>query len=560
MKKVVFSLVMTMSICFTGVFTVDAQERTVGLIFNSDSAYVGYTLFKPMQYNTTYLIDNEGLLVHSWESEYQRGMAAYLLENGNLLRTAGAEINEDYPLGAQSGIVQEFSWDGSLVWEYTYSDDTHMLHHGIEPLPDGNVLMIAWEVKSREEIIDAGRDPALIPYEDRLLPDHIIEVEPDGQTGGNIVWEWHLWDHLIQDFDSTKSNYGIVEEHPELMDINFIYNLRFDWPHTNSVDYYEGFDQIVLSFHATSEIMVIDHGTTTEEAAGHTGGRYGRGGDFLYRWGNPRAYRAGTEDDRQLYVQHDARWIESGFPGDGNMTIFNNGRLRPEGDYSSVDEIVPPMDEEGYYYLEPDSPYGPEEPIWIYTSEDPFDFYSMNVSGAQRLPNGNTLICSGDDGEFFEVTHNGEVVWLYINPVNDDGPMYQGDNPVRNHVFNIYRYSPDYPGFEGRDLTPGDPIERYRTDIAEGDVESSSTFALASNHPNPFNASTLIEYNLVSAAEVTIDIYNILGRKVETLKQGEQQAGYYQVVWDASNQSSGTYFYRIETGKYAETRKMVLLK
>ena len=72
-----------------------------------------------------------------------------------------------------------------------------------------------------------------------------------------------------------------------------------------------------MSVCAFSEFWIIDHGTTTAQAAGHTGGRRGRGGDLLYRWGNPRAYRAGTKADRKLFAQHNAHWIPKGLPGAG---------------------------------------------------------------------------------------------------------------------------------------------------------------------------------------------------------------------------------------------------
>ena len=527
----------------------NAQERTMGLLYNSDDAFVGYTLFAPSQYNVTYLIDNNGLLVHSWEGD--RSITdVYLLENGNILR------------GIPRSIVQEVAWDGSIIWEFDYSSNQHRLHHDIEPLPNGNVLMIAREFKTREEAIEAGRNPDLMIL-DTLEPDYVIEVEPDGQYGGNIVWEWHIWDHLIQDFDSTKANYGVVAEHPELMDINFgsiDLGESSDWNHTNSVQYNPGLDQIVLSLRQQSELIVIDHSTTTEEASGHSGGRYGKGGDFLYRWGNPQSYRAGTEEDRRFFLQHDARWIEPGFPGEGNMMVFNNGWSRPGGAFSTVEEIEPPVDSEGNYILDPGPAYGPEEPVWVYIAEDPFDFFSQTMSGAHRLPNGNTLICSGRDGELFEVTADREVAWLYINPVNDDGPMNQGDPPVRNNVFRIHRYAPDYPGFEGRDMTPGDPIERYPTDIVQNPNAIPDEITLFSNYPNPFNASTVIRYSLPHASDIRIDIYNILGRKVETLIQGEQPAGYHQAVWDAFERSSGMYFYRIQAGEYSEARKIMLLK
>ena len=82
--------------------------------------------------------------------------------------------------------------------------------------------------------------------------------------------------------------------------------------HVNAVAYNAELDQIVLSSPHFNEIWIIDHGTTTEEAKGHTGGRWGKGGDILYRWGNPRAYRNGTKLDQRLFYQHNIQWIPKG--------------------------------------------------------------------------------------------------------------------------------------------------------------------------------------------------------------------------------------------------------
>jgi len=80
------------------------------------------------------------------------------------------------------------------------------------------------------------------------------------------------------------------------------------------------------------------------------------------------------------------------------------------------------------------------------------------------------------------------------------------------------------------------------------------------NHPNPFNASTSIKYDLPSSCEVTIEIYDLLGRKIQTLSPGEQQPGLHSIAWKADGYSSGVYFYRIQAGEYIETKKMLLLK
>lgn len=401
-----------------------------------------YTLFAPLQSKTTYLIDDAGGVVRTWDSDYPPGCSVYLLENGNILRCAALHRG-DHPKftgGGSGGLVEEIAPDGSVVWEYRYAGDDHLSHHDIEPMPNGNVLMIAWEFKTAEEAVAAGCDPSLL-RDGVLWPDHIIEVEPAG-GGGEIVWEWHVWDHLVQDYDPARPNYGDIASHPELINLNYgAVHGGADMTHVNSVDYNEELDQVLLSVPRFSEIWIIDHGTNTAEAASHSGGRYGRGGDLLYRWGNPKTYRAAGE--QLLFSQHDANWIEDGYPGEGNITVFNNGNGRPEGEYSSVEEIEPPVDEEGRYMLDPGSAYGPAEPVWSYSARPPEEMFSWNVSGAQRLPNGNTLVCIGADGRLLEVTAAGENVWEYVNPYGIESPK-----GLKNNVFKALKYPAEYPGLQ----------------------------------------------------------------------------------------------------------------
>ena len=400
------------------------------------SPYTGYNLFSSLNSTTTYLMDNDGNVVHSWNTGYTPGNSVYFLENGLLLHT-GNVGNTSFGEGGAGGIVQTIDWDGNVTWEYEYSSSTHVQHHDVEMLPNGNVLMVAWQHRSGDEAISAGRDPSLLS-DGEIWPDSVIEVQPTGPNSGLIVWEWHAWDHLVQDYDSTKSNYGVIADHPELIDLNYAMNGGADWNHINSIDYNEELDQILLSVHNFSEIWVIDHSTTTAEAAGHSGGAAGVGGDLLYRWGNPQTYGAGDASDQQLFAQHDAEWIEAGKPGEGNILIFNNGDGRPEGNYSSIVEITTPLDSDGRYAPASGGAYGPGQPVWTYTSDPPTDFYARNISGQQRLPNGNTLICDGPDGHFFEVTASGETVWEYY---------------TKGVVFRVERYAPEYPGFDGKIMT-----------------------------------------------------------------------------------------------------------
>jgi len=386
----------------------------------------GQILFAPMQSKTAYLIHPNGEVNHTWTSEYRPGEAVCLLEDNSVLFATKLT----YLFGGAGGGIQRIAEDGTLLWDFRYYTDEYLSHHDFEVLPNGNILIIAWEFKTREEAIDAGRDPNKLNG-NSLMPDHIVEVVPTDPSSGDIVWEWHAWDHLIQDYDSHKANYGVVEDHPELIDINFG-SYSADWLHCNSIDYNEGFDQIIISLRTFSEVWVIDHSTTTEEAAGHSGGNSGKGGDLLYRWGNPQAYRAGKPDNQMLFQQHDSKWIEPGYPGEGNILIFNNGNGRPGEDYTSVVEIIPPVDENGSYILESgEKAYGPNNETWVYNT----NFFSWYIGGCQRLPNGNTMICDGPSGEFIEVTPEKDIIWEYENPY---------PNPVQNNVFK-FRYYPSEP-------------------------------------------------------------------------------------------------------------------
>jgi hypothetical protein len=425
---VIFCIVFVLGLCSFPLSFAQPWDRSSD---GGERTLIGYILFAPMNSHTTYLIDYTGTVIHTWPSSYNPGQMAYMLEDNDILRTIRKTYNA--PGGAGGG-VQKISSDGTIEWDFNYYTSDYLSHHDIEPLPNGNVLMIAWEYITRDEAIAAGRNPSFLQG-NILMPDHIIEVEPTGASSGTIVWEWHVMDHLIQDFDPTKENYGVVEDHPELIDFNYGTSNK-DWLHCNSIDYHEEFDQILVSCHNFNEIWVIDHSTTTAEAAGHTGGNSGKGGDLLYRWGNPRAYRAGTASDQKFFGQHDSGWIEPGHPGEGNILVFNNGNGRPGVDYSSVDEIVPPVDEYGTYYLEPGSAYGPEEQIWIYTDDVPSSFFAFFISGAYRLPSGNTLICDGPAGRFFEVTPEMVTVWEFTNPF---------PNIYNNNVFKIQYIPVDEP-------------------------------------------------------------------------------------------------------------------
>ncbi len=369
----------------------------------------GHRLYSPRPGTDTHLVDNEGAIVHTWPSAYAVGLSAYLREDGHLLRAILTNTNVPArALSGGGGGVQLQSFDGSVLWDWRYDTGGVLQHHDIEPLPNGNVLVIAWEEKTVAEALAAGRDPALI--DGTSFPDHVVEVQPTGPTTGQIVWEWHAWDHLIQDLDPTKANFGVVADHPEKIDLNYPPNrVGGELHHLNGIDYDPVNDWIVLSAHTQDEVWVIDHSTTTAEAAGSTGGARGKGGDLLYRWGNPAAYDRGTAAEQTLYKQHSPKFVPLAYPGGGHMTIFSN--QAPGG--SEVVEIELPLDAGGNFVDPGASAWGPAAPVWTYSDAA---FQSLFMSSAERLPNGNTLICSSLQGRIFEVDDAGALLWEHAVP------------------------------------------------------------------------------------------------------------------------------------------------
>lgn len=539
-------------------FDAFGQSRTVGLFKNDTlKCFKGYTLFAPKQNTMTYLINNEGRIVHKWTaSKYPPGQAVYLLENGNLLRTCMTKGKLSSG-GGEGGRVEEYNWNDSLVWSLDFSTDTYMQHHDIRRLPNGNIIMLVIEKKTYAECLAAGFNPSQfqpdVAQKGMMVPDYVVEIQPIKPVGGKVVWEWHTWDHLIQNFDSTKLNFGVPKAHPELVDCAGDHKqLPAFWNHMNSIDYNPTFDQIALSVRGNSEVWILDHSTTTAEAKGHLGGKRGKGGDLIYRWGNPLTYGAGTASDQRYFQQHDVEWVRSDCPGAGNLTCFDNGLGR--GNYSSVDEFTPSVDANGNYSLVSGSAFLPKTYTWTYKGNVTDSLYSENISGAQRLQNGNTIICSGTVGEFLEVTSAGEIVWKYICPVDQFGAITQGNLPhvdsvrageLMNSVFRVYKYPLNYFAFSGRDLTPGNFVELYSTEVSEKLVNGQNKI-----YPNPavdFIEISRPQGNLTSNS---VEIFNILGEKVLSLEMKDDS----NIKIDISSLPNGLYFLHIGdiTGKFVK--------
>ena len=429
--------------------TAEAYESLGGptqlIQYKASKAYEGYTLITSMNADKTYLIDMLGYVVHTWEHKTKPpGLHFVLLENGHILGNTGTgmmqgpaggsqpkkteNIRKPAPKGntgkpsyggAAAGLI-ELDWDGNVVWKFEPGPTDGTVHHDFVRLPNGNTLCNAWEAISYKEAIAGGRR-ADQTTETGVATDVIYEINPEGK----IVWKWSAWEHR-----GTNSKAHL--------DVNYITYLLSehaqdnpDWTHFNTVDYDPATDRILVDSREFGELYLIDHKT----------------GDILYRWGNPSAYGAGaaptlsTPGEQILFGPHNAHWIKDGLPGAGHILIFNNGWARPPINYSSVIE------------MDPDS----GKIIWEYKSGSPTSFYSDHISNAQRLPNGNTMVCSGGSGHLFEVTSEKEVVWEYINPLIGKSAtnwMEDGPREKNNGMFRAHRYGPDYPGLKGKELKP----------------------------------------------------------------------------------------------------------
>lgn len=529
-------------------FTINvlAQERTVGLLYYDPDVTNGYTLITSHHTTTTYLINNCGNVVHTWESDFFYGNSVDLLENGLLLRSTKAN-SEDLLAGGAGGRVELLDWDGNIVWEFDYATETYRHHHDAVYLPNGNILILAWDARSKEEALQSGLNPEYLGnIKEDIWGEHVIEVKPIGQNNYEIVWEWYLWDHLIQDFDVTKDNYGVVEDHPEKVDLN--YNVdpgNPDWIHANALAYNAELDQIIVNSRNFSEFWIIDHSTTIEEARGSSGGNTNKGGDILYRYGNPEVYRRGDETNRRLYSQHNTHWLSR-----DELMIFNNGQGRSE-DFSEVFIMKTPINEDGTYFLEEGGIYGPENAYLTYSSQDIDGFvYSPFISSVERLDNGNFLICSGPSGMISEINSGGETLWTYVSPLSSDGIVAQGrdilnTNGISNLMYRARKYPIDYPVFADKDLVAQEEIElnplvslcEEQGETVVGLEDSLDDAIILS--PNPvINTLNIVKRN--NQPILFVSVYDTSGKFIMELEPGQNN-----VQLSMQNLPSGVYFIKV---------------
>lgn len=359
--------------------------------------YNGRTLYATQNGSTAVLMDSNQVTIKTWNFGIadKTGYSTHMEPGGTLVR-AVTKTGNSFSGGPICGKVQKVDYNGNITWDFVYSTNEYCTHHDICPMPNGNVLVIAYERRTAAEATAKGAVNAI-----EMWPDKIVEIQPTGATTGNVVWEWKSWDHLMQSIDPNKPNFvSAMSEHPERLNIN--YKQAKDWLHMNGVDYNPILDQITFSSHNLNEWYVIDHSTTTAEAAGSTGGNAGKGGDILYRWGNPLAY--GAQGTAVLNVTHDAHFIPEGVPHAGRLAGFNNRGVSTT--ISAADEIDIPR--VGYNYtITTGQAFLPA----TYSKRHVCNGGTSNMGSTQQLPNGNQLICIALSGKIYEVDSNNTQLW-----------------------------------------------------------------------------------------------------------------------------------------------------
>jgi hypothetical protein len=505
-------------------------------IFVNGQSFNGFALYNAQGSNTTYLIDENQNIAHTWDMNTECNYTVALKENGNLVRgTKGnTSVFSNGNIAAGAGIVQEIAPDGSIVWSFDYADNDHVSHHDLTLVGD-NVLLTAYEKKTSTELNAAGFNNA----SSDKWPTHFVELEPDGNGGANIVWEWHIWDHMCQDTDPNGPNYvSNISDYPELININMIQAQGGpgggggDWFHVNGVDYNEDLDQIVFSSRFASEIYIIDHSTTTAEAATHSGGNSGMGGDILYRWGNPSNYgMTGTQIIDNAV--HDARWItDDGRPNGGYLQVFNNSGV--SNSVSAIDGIETPWDAPTNTYLR--TPGQAFEPF-SYTTRYECAYSASGQSASDRMSNGNIYVNAsggqGGAGVMYEVDAiTGQIIWGPYNAQSEKG----------------FRYECDYPGIIALEsfIYSNGTISTSCFDVT-ANIENIITDALTI-YPNPTKGVISLRFETIEIQDIEIQIVNSLGQQIYT-NHLNKHIGLVNEKIDLSSSSEGLYFAKITTDK-----------
>jgi hypothetical protein len=495
----------------------------------------GYVILGTYAGKTTLLLDKDGKTVKTWNHTALNGYSCYLLPNGNLLWSGQA--NGAAPPNSQpkNGIIEEDDSTSKAVWTYTLSNDSMVLHHDMKPMPNGHILAISFHYVVKAAAVAAGIESSLMGATDKgILCEKLVEIDPKGAKGKEIVWEWRLVDHIVAQAQAAG--------HPEKFGGGMVSSLWYgQWMHLNGMDYNEDKDLIVFSSRLLSECYVIDHSTTTAEAKGSTGGQYGKGGDLLYRWGNPANF--GASSTYTLDCLHSTTWIPNGYPGAGNIMFFHNNQQGPgkkPAEQSQIIEIKPPVDADGKFICESGKPFGPAQPTWKYAPSS--DFYSRFMSSAMRMPNGHSIghetypskdippdgTSLNTNSRIREVDSAGTIMWTYTL--------------TTGNVSKIMYYPSSYIGVRKLLGLPVVAVEN-KIDAAKSLLSS----------PRIRQLRQCVNFSNVAGCE--INLFNLQGKQVRSINP--QSTSY---VLEAGLFPHGMYFAKITSNNRVADLQMIQVR
>ncbi|MEO8098805.1 MAG: aryl-sulfate sulfotransferase [Acidobacteriota bacterium] len=409
------------------IFAAPSVFPTGTTIYDPAKTWNGYTVLSPLGGDTAIVIDMNGKVVKRWEGyNSSAGGPVRVLPGGFVIGAAGANAGKQESLAL---IARDFA--GKELWRFDHNEQitapagpTWALrqHHDWQrdDFPAGYYAPGATPVASPNAatktlvLTHTNHTRPAIAGETLLEDDRLIELGADGK----VTWEWVVGDH-IEDFRFDNDARVAIRGGAAAG------RGAFDWFHMNSATYVgpnHWFDQgdkrfapenVVISSREASLIAIV-----------------ARDGKIVWQIGPDYGATPELRAIRQVIGQHNAHFIPKGLPGAGNLMVFDNGGASVYGRPSATS-----LTGRGIYAratsrileIDPVS----LQLVWSYTAPA---FFATNISGAQRLLNGNTLITEGPDGRLFEVTKEGAIVWEYVYPV-----FGAGKARVTNSVYRAYR-------------------------------------------------------------------------------------------------------------------------
>lgn len=523
------------TICFSFLaVTAEAQFEITHIDSEASEELILYTQSFEKQ---TYLLNKCGEIINIWNHENRSGLSGRFLDDGNLIR-AEFVPNSCCTQASAGGLLQIVDWRNNTIWDHLVANETETQHHDFTVLPNGNIMYLGWEVLDTSEQQKLG----ITDIESSLWSEFIREVKPINSEEYELVWEWRLKHHLIQDQFPDRSNYTTsIKSNLGKIDVNYIgpssYNNRHRW-HVNSLEYNSKRDEVIVNSRESGEIWVIDHSTSIEEARSNFGGVHNKGGQLLFRWGNPAAYGRGRDDSFELFGAHGLAWLESDTSYQDYILFFNNGAGRPSGNYSTVEVIKPQLSAEGLYELGADSTYFLEDHQIIYGDDQSLNpLQSMFLSNAEKLETG-FLINEGSNGRVFEINREKEIVWeLVVNSGQRD-------------IFKAHSYPLTFPGFRGKSMTPIDS-ENIATEFDQCNdlvMSINKDEKLLQVNPNPATK----EIHLTARDQFELIVFDLNG---ETMWKKKHQSGTSQV--DIQHLNPGVYLFHIATGRSSRVYRII---